>query len=103
MQLAFFEREWCNVFPKSMNPELQDWIAFFRGWPRSVALIALTFVAAPAVRSAPVHLVAESPANLTVVASGVTLVDFGRVAFGNVRLIPTTNAAGAIRVGCGAA
>jgi alpha-L-rhamnosidase len=86
-----------------MNPELRDWIAFFRGWPRSVALIALTFVAAPAVRSAPVHLVEEAPVNLTVVAPGVTLVDFGRVAFGNVRLIPPTNAAGAIRVHFGEA
>ncbi|HEX7617278.1 MAG TPA: family 78 glycoside hydrolase catalytic domain, partial [Verrucomicrobiae bacterium] len=86
-----------------MNPELLDWIAFFRRWPRPVAFIALTFVAATAVRSAPVHLVEESPVNLTVIAPGVTLVDFGRVAFGNLRLIPPTNAAGAIRVHFGEA
>jgi alpha-L-rhamnosidase len=86
-----------------MNRELLDWNAFFRRWPRLVALVALTFVAAIAVRSAPVHLVEESPVNLTAVAPGVTLVDFGRVAFGNLRLAPPTNAAGAITVHFGEA
>jgi len=78
-------------------------LPIFRRWPGSVALVALTFVAATAVRSAPVHLVEEPPVNLTVVAPGVTLVDFGRVAFGNLRLAPPTNAAGAITVHFGEA
>ena len=87
-----------KCFSESMNFELRDWNVFFCRWSRSAALVALTFVAATAVRSAPVRLVEESPVNLTVVAPGVTLIDFGRVAFGNLRLAPPTNAAGAITI-----
>ncbi|MCP5532125.1 MAG: family 78 glycoside hydrolase catalytic domain [Akkermansiaceae bacterium] len=41
--------------------------------------------------SAPVHLVDEPPASITRLDSGATLVDFGRVAFGNIRLLPQSN------------
>ena len=40
---------------------------------------------------------------ITTVAPGVFLVDFGRVAFGNLRLMPPTNAAGNITVHFGEA
>ena len=44
--------------------------------------------------AAPVHLVDENPVSITTVAPGVHLVDFGRVAFGNLRLTPPATAAG---------
>jgi len=50
--------------------------------------------AALVVPAAPVHLVDESPVAITTVAPGVFLVDFGRVAFGNLRLTPPATAAG---------
>ena len=45
-----------------------------------------------AARAAPVHLVDEAPVAITTVAPGVVLVDFGRVAFGNLRLTPPAGA-----------
>jgi alpha-L-rhamnosidase len=36
--------------------------------------------------AAPTHLVDESPISISVVGPGIHLVDFGRVAFGNVRV-----------------
>jgi hypothetical protein len=56
-----------------------------------------------AVCAAPVHLVEEPPEQITNVAPGVILVDFGRVAFGNLRLFPPTNASGRITVRFGEA
>jgi hypothetical protein len=56
-----------------------------------------------AARSAPVHLVEEPPVQITNVAPGVILVDFGRVAFGNLRLVPPANATGTITVHFGEA
>ena len=50
--------------------------------------------AMPFARSAPVHLVEEPPVQITAVASNVFLVDFGRVAFGNLQVTPPVNAAG---------
>jgi hypothetical protein len=47
-------------------------------------LIALTATAL----SAPVHLVDEAPVSIRRIDSNVILVDFGRVAFGNIRLMP---------------
>ena len=41
--------------------------------------------------AAPVHLVDETPVAITSPAPGVLLVDFGRVAFGNLRLLPEEN------------
>jgi alpha-L-rhamnosidase len=69
----------------------------------SAALVAMLFAAMPGVRSAPVHLVEEPPVQITVVASNVFLVDFGRVAFGNLQLLPPANAAGEITVHFGEA
>ena len=39
-------------------------------------------------RAAPVHLVDEAPVTIATVAPGVFLVDFGRVAYGNLRVTP---------------
>jgi hypothetical protein len=48
--------------------------------------------------AAPVQLVSQPPAQITNVAPGVILVDFGRVAFGNVRFSPPEGATDAITV-----
>jgi alpha-L-rhamnosidase len=53
--------------------------------------------------AAPVQLVSQPPVQITDVAPGVILVDFGRVAFGNVRLSPPEGAAAAITVHFGEA
>ena len=54
-------------------------------------------------RGAPAHLVEQPPVQITAVASNVFLVDFGRVAFGNLQLIPPVNATGTITVHFGEA
>jgi hypothetical protein len=48
--------------------------------------------------AAPVRLVLQTPARIAIAAPGVALVDFGRVAFGNLRLEPPAGAAGEITV-----
>ena len=53
--------------------------------------------------AAPVHLVPETPVAISNVAPGVILVDFGRVAFGNLKFTPTKNSAGEIKVHFGEA
>ena len=50
------------------------------------------------VRAAPTHLVDESPVAITEVAPGIHLVDFGRVAFGNVRVHAPRGAANMLTV-----
>jgi hypothetical protein len=45
----------------------------------------LLLAVVPPARSAPVHLVEEPPVQNTAVAPNVFLVDFGRVAFGNLQ------------------
>jgi alpha-L-rhamnosidase len=70
---------------------------------KSLAIAALSLALTTAVRSAPVHLVEEPPVKITMIASNVTLIDFGRVAFGNLRLTPPTNATGKITVHFGEA
>ena len=57
-------------------------------------IIGLMLATAPLARSAPVHLVEEPPVQITAVAPDVFLVDFGRVAFGNLQVTPPVNAAG---------
>ncbi len=52
---------------------------------------------------APVHLVDEAPVEIKTVAPGVLLVDFGRVAFGNLRLLPPADANGTLTVHFGEA
>lgn len=64
-----------------------------------VALVAAAVVAC----AAPVRLVDEEPVAIKQVAPGVLLVDFGRVAFGNLRLIPPAEAKGALVVHFGEA
>jgi hypothetical protein len=60
-----------------------------------LSLVAgLMLATVPLARSAPVHLVEEPPVQITAVASNVFLVDFGRVAFGNLQVTPPVNAAG---------
>lgn len=64
---------------------------------------ALLLAAAAPGLGAPVRLAEEPPAQITAVAPGVSLVDFGRVAFGNLLIIPPENAAGTITVHFGEA
>ena len=60
-----------------------------RRWHR-VLLAAFTLggAAVGVLCAAPTHLVEEAPVRITTVAPGVVLVDFGRVAFGNLRVTP---------------
>lgn len=48
--------------------------------------------------AAPVHLVDEAPVSIRRIDSNVMLVDFGRVAFGNIQLIPPSNAGHSVTV-----
>lgn len=48
------------------------------------------------VGAAPVHLVEESPVAITAAAPGVMLVDFGRVAFGNLLVLPPQSVHGRV-------
>lgn len=57
-------------------------------------LPALCFLAASA---APVSLVDESPVKISTPTPGVILVDFGKVAFGNLKLSPPSEARGNVR------
>jgi alpha-L-rhamnosidase len=60
-------------------------------------------VAAAQAPAAPVQLVMQAPVAVSTVAPGVVLVDFGRVAFGNLRLLPPPGARATIRVHFGEA
>ncbi|MBM3852195.1 MAG: alpha-L-rhamnosidase [Verrucomicrobia bacterium] len=59
-----------------------------RRFPLALSAASLAFLplASPIARAAPTHLVEEAPVAISSAAPGVTLVDFGRVAFGNLRL-----------------
>jgi alpha-L-rhamnosidase len=60
-----------------------------------LSLVAgLILAPVPPARGAPVHLVEEPPVQITAVAPNVFLVDFGRVAFGNLQVTPPVNGAG---------
>lgn len=67
-----------------------------------IAIASLLFFAL-VVQGAPVHLVEEPPVKITAVESNVMLIDFGRVAFGNLRLIPPVDATNTIIVHFGEA
>lgn len=56
-------------------------------FPSKLGLLGLAFTLN--CMAAPVHLVEEAPLTIKQVAPGLHLVDFGKVAFGNVRLIPS--------------
>ncbi len=62
------------------------------------ATIGIVGVAALTVQAAPTHLVDEKPVKITQVSPEVILVDFGRAAFGNVRLMPSAKAEGEVTV-----
>lgn len=79
------------------------WNLVSRGWAHPAAIVAMMLAAISVACGAPVHLVEEPPVQITTVAPGVVLVDFGRVAFGNLRLLPPTNARGRITVHFGEA
>jgi hypothetical protein len=66
-------------------------------------LLSAAAVAAGTAAAAPVHLVAQPPLRISTVAPGVVLVDFGRVAFGNLRVFPPAGAAGPVTVHFGEA
>ncbi len=68
---------------------------------RVLALIGLLpCIAAPA---APVRLFPQAPVAITNLAPGLVMVDFGRVAFGNLQLIPPPGATGTVTVHFGEA
>src|SRR5271154_2669075 len=75
---------------------------FYR-WVQRTAIIVLLLPPTGAARAADVHLVEQPPAQITSVESNVFLVDFGRVAFANLQIIPPTNATGKITVHFGEA
>jgi hypothetical protein len=60
-------------------------------------------LSAPEAAAAPVRLVAQAPVRISKAAPGVMLVDFGRVAFGNLRFLPPAGASGTITVHFGEA
>jgi hypothetical protein len=62
------------------------------------AWIGIAALGAGAAAAAPVTLVAQAPVRISSAAPGVVLVDFGRVAFGNLRLLPPAGAAGDVTV-----
>jgi len=68
----------------------------------AVVFLALTGPL-PFACSAPTQLVEQPPAQITHVAPGVTLVDFGRVAYGNLRLNPPPSATNTVTVHFGEA
>lgn len=70
-----------------------------RGLASGVFLLLLATEAV----AAPVRLHDEAPVRMATVAPGVVLVDFGRVAFGNLRLAPPPGASGSLTVHFGEA
>lgn len=60
-----------------------------------ICIVGITTLTAQA---APTHLVDEEPVKITQVAPDVILVDFGRVAFGNIRLMPSSKTEGEVTV-----
>ncbi len=70
----------------------------------ALTLIAVLLLAGNSpLPAAPVHLVDQPPVKITTAAPGVLLVDFGRVAYGNLQLTPPADAKGSITVHFGEA
>jgi len=76
---------------------------FLHRWTHLTALMILASAAMSPVWSAPVQLVEQPPASMTNIAPGVILVDFGRVAFGNLQLNPATNSTNTVTIHFGEA
>jgi alpha-L-rhamnosidase len=77
-----------------------------KGPMKRIFLLLISVViwaSAPLARSAPVQLTEQPPVTITNVAPGVILVDFGKVAFGNLSLTPPINASNTITVRFGEA
>lgn len=70
---------------------------------RLAVITVLTLTVGTVALSAPTRLVEQPPLLITNVAAGVTLIDFGRVAFGNLRLIPPAGATNHVTVHFGEA
>jgi alpha-L-rhamnosidase len=68
-----------------------------------IVILVLSWTGAPLTRGAPVHLADQAPSQITRVGSREVLVDFGRVAFGNLRLNPPMGATNQITVRFGEA
>ena len=76
---------------------------FLHRWTHLTALMVLAAASISPVRSAPVQLVEQPPASMTNIAPGIILVDFGRVAFGNLQLNPATNSTNTVTIHFGEA
>lgn len=63
-----------------------------------LAFLVVSVLGTLTVKAAPTHLVDEKPITISQVSSDVILVDFGWVAFGNIRLMPSAEAEGEITV-----
>lgn len=68
---------------------------------RTLTIFSLSVV--PVTLAAPTHLVNEAPVKISQPEPGVILLDFGRVAFGNLRFTPPVGASGTIQVHFGEA
>eukprot|EP01035_Chromulina_nebulosa_P007634 gene7634-10305_t len=68
--------------------------------PFAAALGCFLLLLAPASvgHAAPTHLVDQAPVQITTVAPGVVLVDFGLVAFGNLRFLPSADSTAPVTV-----
>lgn len=64
----------------------------------AIALLWIAGGAVTTVTAAPTHLVDEKPMRISRVSPEVFLVDFGRAAFGNVRLTPAAEASGEVEI-----
>lgn len=96
------ETDSSNQWSRCINPKLNTHL--LRITSSNLILVAgLTLAIALPAHSAPVQLVQQSPVQITAIGSNVYLVDFGRVAFGNLQLNPPANAAGNITVRFGEA
>lgn len=73
------------------------------GAPCLPTVLTCLLACAALAHGAPVRLVDEAPVKITAVAPGVVLVDFGKVAYGNLRLIPPASASNAITLHFGEA
>ena len=71
--------------------------------PKIFILVALDLAATHKASASPTRLVDEPPVHITTPATGVIQIDFGRVAFGNLRLTPPPGSNHKIKVHFGKA
>ncbi len=79
------------------------WKSWLRNSSRAAILTVLILAARLSASGAPVQLFEQAPVSMTNIAPGVFLVDFGRVAFGNLLFHPPADATGPITVHFGEA